>query len=697
MIRKFVFASVALVLSIFIFGQKNYTQLADEKFQLNKYYEAIELYKKAYTKVSNKVEKNRILYNIGLSYYKMGDTKNASQYLKRVIKAGYPEADAYYYYGECLRSLEKYEDAIVVFQEMKQKFPNDQRADFGIEGSKLAKAWMDNPTQYQVEVNKKINSKAMDFAPAWYDKKHRSIVFTTTREEVQGKGTDAWTGEAFSDLFVTTQDKKGNWSTPVPIDEEGVINTPYNEGACVMNSKYNTIYFTRCIKEKKKILGCQIYMSAKKGKSWSEPELINITSDSIVSVRHPAINNEETMLIFSSNMPGGQGGFDLWMVSRQKKNKPFENPVNLGPVINTPGDEAFPTLRKVNGRTFLYFASTGRLGMGGLDIFVSEYVDGKWTEPQNMKYPINSSADDFHIIFDDDPNDLAANKAKEMGWFSSNRKGGKGKDDLWRFYLPPLLFTLSGVVYDDSTKQVIPEAEVTVEGSNGTSYKTKTDKAGRYQFDNKQILENTTYDIYVSKDGYFNDKSRVTTIGLQQSKDLVQDFYLVPIPKKPIVLPEIRYEFDKWDLLPEYQDSLKGLVQLLKENPNLVIELGSHTDARGSETYNDTLSYKRAKSVVDFIISQGIEPDRLIPKGFGERVPRVLEKDITITYNDKTFTFKKGTVLTEEYINSLPTKDEQEAAHQLNRRTTFQIVRTDYVPKEQKNKPVQPQIQIIKE
>jgi peptidoglycan-associated lipoprotein len=439
MIRKFVFASVALVLSIFIFGQKNYTQLADEKFQLNKYYEAIELYKKAYTKVSNKVEKNRILYNIGLSYYKMGDTKNASQYLKRVIKAGYPEADAYYYYGECLRSLEKYEDAIVVFQEMKQKFPNDQRADFGIEGSKLAKAWMDNPTQYQVEVDKKINSKAMDFAPAWYDKKHRSIVFTTTREEVQGKGTDAWTGEAFSDLFVTTQDKKGNWSTPVPIDEEGVINTPDNEGACVMNSKYNTIYFTRCKKEKKKILGCQIYMSTKKGKSWSEPELINITSDSTVSVRHPAINNEETMLIFSSNMPGGQGGFDLWMVTRQKKNKPFENPVNLGPVINTPGDEAFPTLREVNGRTFLYFASTGHLGMGGLDIFVSEYVDGKWTEPQNMKYPINSSADDFHIIFDDDPNDLAANKAKEMGWFSSNRKGGKGKDDLWRFYLPPLL------------------------------------------------------------------------------------------------------------------------------------------------------------------------------------------------------------------------------------------------------------------
>jgi len=697
MTRIFVLFISLFLLNILVFGQKNYTQLADEKFQLNKYYEAIELYKKAYTKVTNKVEKNRILYNIGLSYYFMGNYKYSAQYLKRVIKAGYPEANAYYYYGECLRSLEKYEDAIVVFEEMKQKFPNDERADKKIEASKLAKAWMDNPTQYQIEVDKKINSKYLDFSPAWYDKKHRSIAFTTTREEVQGKGKDAWTGEAFSDIFVTTQDKKGNWSTPVPIDEEGIINTPHNEGACVMNSKFNTLYFTRCLKEKKKILGCQIYMSTKKGKSWGEPELINITSDSAASVRHPAIDKSETMLIFSSNMPGGQGGYDLWMVTRKKKNQPFENPVNLGSLINTPEDEAFPTIREVNGKIYLYFASNGHLGMGGFDIFVSEYVDGKWTEPQNLKYPINSAADDFHIIFDDDPKDLAKYGVKEIGWFSSNRKGGRGKDDLWKFQLPPILFTLSGVVYDDSTKEVIPEAEVTVEGSDGTIYKTQTDKAGRYQFDNKQILENTTYDIYVSKDGYLNEKNRITTIGLQQSKDLVQDFYLVPIPKKPIVLPEIRYEFDKWDLLPEYQDSLMGLIQLMKENPNLVIELGSHTDARGSDTYNDTLSYKRAKSCVDFIISQGIEPDRLIPKGYGERVPRVLEKDITITYNDKTFTFKKGTVLNEDYINSLPSKDEQEAAHQLNRRTTFQIVSTDYVPQEDKNKPVMPEIQIIKE
>lgn len=691
-----IFIYLLALWSFSLVGQRSFTQMADEKFELKKYFEAIELYKKAYTKVNDKVEKNRILYQIGVSYYMMSDMKNAAQYFKRVVKVNYPEPNAYYLYGEALKSLEKYEEALIAFQEMKQKYPDDKRADQGIESCKLAKAWMDNPTQYEVSPDKKINSKYLDFAPAWYDKKHRSIVFTTSREEVIGKGTDAWTGQAFTDLFVTTQDKKGNWSTPVPIDEEGVINTPDNEGACVLNSKYNTIYFTRCKKEKKKILGCQIYISTKKGKAWSEPELLQVTSDSSVSVRHPAVNDDETMIIFSSDMPGGQGGYDLWMMTRSKKNKPFENPVNLGSVINTSGDEVFPTLREVNGRTFLYFSSNGHLGMGGLDIFVSEYMNGSWTEPVNMKYPINSSGDDFHMIFNDDPNDLAAAKAKEMGWFTTNRKGGKGSDDLWQFKLPPLLFTLSGVVYDDSTKQVIPEAEVTIEGSNGTIYKTKTDKGGRYNFDNKQILENTTYDIFVSKDNYFNDKSRVTTIGLQQSKDLVQDFYLVPIPQKPIVLPEIRYDFDDWKLLPQYQDSLRGLVQLMKENPNIVVELGSHTDARGSDVYNDTLSFKRAKSCVDFIISQGIEADRLIPKGYGKRVPRVLEKDITITYNNKTFTFKKGTVLTEAYINSLPSKDEQEAAHQLNRRTTFQIVRTDYVPKGEKNKPV-PEIQIIKE
>ncbi len=676
-------------------AQKNFTAEADAKFNLHKYYDAIELYKKAYTKVKNKVEKNRILYQIGHCYFLINDMKNASINLKRVIKANYPEVDAYYMYAESMKIQGKYEDALLAFQDHKQKYPDDKRADMGMESCKLSITWLDNPTRYTVEPDKKLNSRNADFCPAYFDKKYKAIVFTTSREEVNGRGSDAWTGLPFTDIFVTSQDKKGNYSTPVPIDEEGIINSESNEGACTFNSKFNTIYFTRCRKEKKRILGCEIYTSEKQGRTWKEPELIPLAADSF-SVGHPALTDDELSMYFAGDLNGGEGGRDIWVVKRPKKNKPFETPVNLGPAINTPGDELYPTIREVGGRTFLYFASNGHLGMGGLDIYRCELVDGKWSEPVNMKSPINSSSDDFHIIFNDDPKMLKEADAKEMGWFTTNRKGGKGNDDLWMFKLPPILFTLSGVVRDDSTKAILVGAEVRIEGSNGTIYTDSTDATGTYMFDNVQIVENTTYSMVVTKKDYYTEKGKETTVGLEQSKDLIHDYNLVPIPKKPIVLPDILYDFNKWDLKPQYEDSLDGLVQIMKENPTFVIELGSHTDIRGDDAYNDSLSFKRAKSCVDYIISQGIEPDRIVPKGFGERVPRVLEKDKSVIYEKDTFRFAKGSVMTEEYINSLKTKGEQEAAHQLNRRTTFQILRTDYVPKKDTNTPINPDIQIIK-
>jgi peptidoglycan-associated lipoprotein len=332
--------------------------------------------------------------------------------------------------------------------------------------------------------------------------------------------------------------------------------------------------------------------------------------------------------------------------------------------------------------------------MGGLDLYRSEYIDGQWTPPENLRYPLNSSQDDFHIIFVDDPTTLRTEGAREMGFFSSNRNLSS-MDDIYSFKLPPIYFSISGIVYDDSTKLPISGAAIRVEGSDGNIYIDTTDDKGYYMFDKTQIFENNTYQIYVSKEGYFNEKGIETTVGLDRSKDLVHDFYLAPIPKEPIVLPDILYDFDDWQLKPQYQDSLNGLVEILKNNPEIVIELGSHTDSRGSLEYNDSLSFKRAKAVVDYLISKGIESDRLIPKGFGERVPRVLESDKTVIINNKEYTFPKGTVLTEEYINSLKTEDEREAAHQLNRRTTFQIIREDYVPTGEQNKPVQ--IEIIKD
>ncbi len=693
--KKILLALIVTIIGISSsFAQRNYVEDADDKFNLEQYFEAIPLYKKAYTKVKgNKMERNRILYNTAICYRKINDTKNAESTFKRVIAAKYPEPLAYLYYADALKINEKYEDASIQYAEFKNLVPGDPRGDIGIESCKMAVQWKNNPTRYEVDINKKMNNKANDFAPSYADKKYRTIVFTTSREGVVGKGEDAWTGQSFTDLYMIELDRKGNWGTPLPIDDTGELNSTHNEGVASFNDKFNTIYFTRCDVIRKQRSGCQIYTATKRGKGWGDVQLIPVGGDSI-AVGHPAVTNDELTIYFASDLPGGYGGKDIWMMQRPKKNRPFEKPVNLGPVINTPGDEMFPTLREDN---IMYFSSNYHPGMGALDIFRTELVDGQWTKPENMMSPVNSSGDDFHMVFNKDEKMLKEAYAKEMGFFSSNRKGGRGGVDIWSFKLPPILFTISGIVYDDSTKRVIPYAVVQIVGSDGNIYIDTTDNKGFYKFNEAQILENTSYLMEVSKKDYFNEKGRETTVGLTKTTDLVKDFYLVPIPKKPIVLPEIRYDLAKWDLKPEYYSSLDGLIATMTENPNLVIELQSHTDVRPIPMTNDTLSQRRAQSVVDYLIGKGIAGDRLVAKGYGERVPRVLEKDITITYNKKDFTFKQGTVLTKEYIESLPTNDEREAAHQLNRRTTFIILRTDYVPKQGGNIEVQkPKVEIIK-
>lgn len=688
---------MVFITGIQVYAQRNFAEEADRKFAFNQYYDALLLYKKAYTKVTgNKIERARILYQIGLCYIYIGDYKNAEASLKRVVAANYPDPQVYLHYANVLKINEKYEEALMNYQEYKKRVPDDPRGDIGIESCQLAVKWRDEPGRYEIENIKKINSRANDFAPVFADKKYRSLVFSTARDEVQGKGYDAWTGQPFTDLFYVEIDRKGNWGTPVPLDETGAVNTPHNEGAATFNSKFNTMYFTRCVYEKKKKSGCQIYVATKKGKDWGEVEMLQIAADTF-TVGHPALTDDELTLYFASNIPGGYGGRDIWMIQRPKKNRPWGNPVNLGSVINTPGDELFPTLKDDNT---LYFSSNYHPGLGGLDIFVT-YKDenGNWSKPENMKPPINSSADDCCMAFNLDQKQLRDAGAKEMGFFSSNRKaGGRGGYDIWSFKLPPILFTLSGVVYCDSTKAPLAKAIVVCKGSDGNVYVDTTDAKGFYKFDNTQILENTFYELEVSKTDYFNERGRETTVGLTKSTDLVRNFYLVPIPKKPIVLPEIRYDLAKWDLKPEFHDSLEGLIRILQENPNIVIELQSHTDIRPIPMTNDTLSQRRAQSVVDYLIQRGIDPERLVAKGYGDRVPRTLEKDITITYNNKTFTFPKGVTLTKEYIESLPTRDHQEAAHQLNRRTTFQIIRTDYVPKQTQNVEVKRvQIQIVTE
>jgi len=676
------------------YAQKNWAQDADNAFKFYQYYDAVSLYKKAYSKVKkNKAEKARIIYQIAECYRLTNDTKQAETWYKKAIAAKYPEPLATLYYADMLKVNEKYDEGVIQYNAYKALVPTDKRGENGVESCTLSQQWKDNPTRYEVENAKQFNTKEMDFAATYYDKKYKQILFTSSRDGSIGKDLDLWTGQNFSDLWLSVQDKKGVWSTPVSAGEN--INTKYNEGAACLNDKCNELFFTRCTYEKKKQLGCQIYLSKKKGIAWDIPELVVLGPDSF-SYGHPSLTSDELTLYFSSDMEGGYGGKDLWMVHRTKKTKPWDKPVNLGATINTENDEMYPFIRDDGA---LFFSSNGLLGMGGLDIFKVEKVGDKWGTPVNMKYPINSAGDDFAIVFEG---------KLEKGYLSSNRKGGKGSDDIYSFYQPPLIFTLSGSICNDSSKttpkELIKGAIVTIVGSDGTITSDTTGANGLYSFTKTQFLPNTSYQITVGAKGYFGAKGKETTVGLERSKDFVHDFCLVPIPPVPIVLPEIRYDFAKWDLKPQYEDSLNGLITTMQENPKLVIELGSHTDSRGGDSYNDTLSYKRAKSVVDYLILKGIAADRLVPYGYGKKVPRTLTKDIgvkdyvkgenTVT-NPTPIIFPKGVTLTDEYINKFSSNENKfESAHQLNRRTEFRILREDYVPKTDTSKQNAPVINI---
>lgn len=661
-----------------VLSQRNYGQEADIAFQTAQYTVAIDYYKQAYNKIKkNKAEKARILFRLAECYRLTNNCKQAIQWYTRVIRANYPDPIAHLYLADALKCDEQYAEAIVEYNEYKKLVPTDPRGGYGAESCELSIKWKEDPTRYVVENVKKFNSRQSDFAPYWADKNFKAVIFTSTREGSTGSATDGWTGQSFSDLYVTTLDKKGAWSEPLPLDEN--INSDFNEGTPWLNKKANVIYFTRCPVVKKSILGCQIYVAKKQGRGWAAPDTLKLSDDMSVAIGHPTLTEDELTIYFASDMKGSIGGKDIWMAKRSKKTKPFDKAVNLGTTINTSADEMFPYLRDDG---VLYFASNGyeHLGMGGLDLFKTTNVDGKWSQPENLKYPINSAGDDFAIIF---------KGTKEEGFFTSNRKGGRGFDDIYYFYLPPLIFTLQGVVRDDSSKQVIPGALVKLVGSDGTVVEVSTDTTGLYQFGKTQILENTSYELTVTKPKYFAAEGRETTVGLKNSKDLVHDFNLVPIPVEPVVLPDVLYDLGKWYLTEQAKDSLNWLVNILTTNDRWVIELSSHTDIRPIPMTNDSLSQRRAKSAVEYIVDSGmIHPQRIMAKGYGANRPRILDRDKTVILDpkkypqckDKPFFFAKGTQLTEEYIKGLKTTCEKEAAHQLNRRTEFIVLSEDFVP-----------------
>ncbi len=665
---------VTVAFSANVMAQKNFNADADLAFQNKQYFNAIELYKKAYTKAKKKEEKANIIFVIAECYRLTGDTKQAEAWYIKAIKANYTNPLAKLYLADSKKAQEKYDEALIEYANFQTDVPGDIRGENGTKSCELATKWKNNPTRYKVENMTLINSKDPDFCPTYADKKYNKLLFTSMRPGVTGGGMDGTLGEFFSDIFETQMDKNGRWSTATPLLPP--INTPDNEGLTTVTKKGDMLFFTRCITAKNINALNQIWFSAKKGNAWGEPEKLPFCTDTN-KFASPSVSNGGTILLFASDMPGGQGENDIWMSTFDKKDKKWGPPVNLGPDINTAGNDVYPYLHD-DGT--LYFSSDGHLGMGGLDIFRAEKKGkGAWSGVTNLKCPLNSAADDFGIIFEG---------SKERGYLSSNREGTKGADDIWSFVLPPLLFAITGQITDCKNKDGVEGAVVKLLGSDGSSVQTKTDAEGKYKFaengNSRFVNSNTSYVItsdvgkeVVTKkatNGFVNSSSKlkVTTVGVEDARTFKGlNFCLVPIEKE-IRFPDVNYELAKWDLTPAAQDSLNFLYQTLVDNPTFVIELSSHTDYRGPDNDNQVLSEKRAQSCVDYLISKGIPGERMKAKGYGEKRPlEVRDGSGAVQYT-----------LSESYINKETKgqpKEVYEALMFKNRRTVFSVLSKDYV------------------
>ena len=662
--KKFTIVLLVMIVPLLAFNQSKAYLKAEEHFKNSEYDLAKNQYEIALGSASSQSEKAKIAYNLGYCYKMLNDSEKAETYFGISVKNYSRESvkpDVLLHYADALRMNGKYEDAIEIYKQYIQVVPQDYRGKLGLESSEISPKWINRPTRYKVTNMSKFNSQYFDFSPTWGTKDFRSIYFTSSREGTTGDRKNPKSGQMFTDVFEVSQDRKGTWSEPVPIP--GYINTIDDEGAACVSTKGTEMFFTRCKVGEGIDEPCRILYSTKKGNSWGEAVPVNLKGFESSEVGYPALSIDERTLYFSAKTEKGMGGMDLYMAKRVGNTGcNFEEPVNLGSAINTVGDEVYPTVR--NDGT-LYFSSNGHIGMGGLDIFKAiQDEKGNFTGVENLKPPINSSFDDFGIIF---------KGTEETGFFSSNRKGGKGSDDIYSFVLPPLTITLNGTIRDttDINKVLlVKDAKITINTDAGVAAQLQSSDKGTFEY---KLDRNKNYAVLAEvDDNYFSNSTSFSTHNIEYDTAINIFLNLARI-QKIITLPNIEYEYDSASLKPESTVSLDDLVKTLNNNPRLKIELRAHTDYRGNDDYNMNLSLGRAKSCVDYLISKGIKADRLQAKGFGKSEPKTVDEELAKAHNF----LKVGDILTEDYIKKL-NNQQQEIANQINRRTEFSILSNDY-------------------
>lgn len=628
---------------------------ADQQLDRGEYADAAKSYRKIYNKLTKREERplrGEVAYKMATCYRKLNQAARASAAYQNAIRYEYPDSMSFYYLGRSLQAEGKYTAAAQAYRTFLEWQPDNLLAKEGLKGAMQAERNKNKKSRYVVKNAKLFNSRRADFAPMYLDKNFDQLYFTTTNEKVTGTNKSEITGMKKSDIWYSKKNERGEWQRPEPAG--GELNSEMDEGIVGFSPDGQTMYLTMARRSPTASTSVEIYTSRRSDATWSAPVKFDIINDTISAMGHPSVSPDGAYLYFTSDMPGGFGGKDIWRINLNERAGSLEN---LGPQINTPGDEMFPYVR--NDST-LYFSSDGHPGFGGLDLFKASLnsTRERWSV-ENMGIPLNSAGDDFGITFG----------PGESGFFSSNRGDGRGYDHIFSFELPELKIGISGWVVDKDDEPV-PNAIIRIVGDDGSNQKEVARDDGSFRF---KLERGVKYVMMAGAPGYLNVKQEFESDIEEADAEYGVDFILAAI-NKPQVVENIFYDFDKATLRPESKAALDEMAQMLRDNPNVTLEMGSHTDRHGSDAYNNALSDRRAKSVVDYLVAAGINADRLTWKGYGESRPKTVTKRINKEYPQ----FEEGTVLNEEFIMGLEEESDRDAADQINRRTEFQVTSITY-------------------
>lgn len=635
------------------------TRRADAAMTIGEYQEAASLYRRAYMQTAPRERASRgaLAYKMGEAYRSFGNVGRALAAYKNAERFGVADSLVLRKQGDMLRYAGNYKGAEEKYKAYLEKNPEDVLALAGYRSSQKATAIREAGSAYTVKLDKNFSSSRADYCPAFSDRNGSAVYFSSTRNSGTGGQMSGITGTKPGDIYCLKKDEKGHWKSPEAA--EGELNSEWDEGAACFTEDGNTMYFTVCRSDPQYPRMAEIWTSTRNDAKWGKPQALKITADTLSSYAHPALSPDGKWLYFVSDMPGGYGGYDLWRASVVGGHG-IGVVENLGPEINTPGNEMFPAFRP-SGE--LYFSSDGREpNLGGLDLYrAKEDTLTKHWEVAHLPYPMNSNGDDFGITFEGLHN---------RGFFSSNRaSAGRGWDKIYSFSFPEILLSVKGWVYEQDGYE-LPEAVVYMVGNDGTNMKIGVNLEGSFE---QPLAPGGKYLFLATCRGYLNYRAELTVDSLAQKEHQYVLQFPLPSISIPVLVRGVYYEFDKADLTDNSREALDRLVKVLKENPNITIELSAHCDYRGRAEYNERLSQRRAESVVKYLTEHGIEAERLTAKGYGESQPKTVSKKMTEKYPF----LHENDVLTEEFILKLK-PEQQEVCNSLNRRTEFRVLRTTY-------------------